>query len=39
MKLIVFGATGLLAMEDFAIAMLDEAEHPKHSRERFIAAH
>jgi len=28
-----------ITMEDFAIAMLDEAEHPKHSRERFTAGH
>jgi putative NADH-flavin reductase len=28
-----------ITMEDFAIAMLDEAEHPRHSRERFTAAH
>ena len=28
-----------ITMEDFAIAMLDEAETPKHSRRRFTAAH
>jgi putative NADH-flavin reductase len=28
-----------ITMEDFAIAMLDEAEHPGHSRERFTVAH
>jgi putative NADH-flavin reductase len=28
-----------ITMEDFAIAMLDELEQPKHSRERFTAAH
>lgn len=28
-----------ITMEDFAIAMLDEAEHPAHSRQRFTAAH
>lgn len=28
-----------ITMEDFAIAMLDEAEAPKHSRRRFTAAH
>jgi putative NADH-flavin reductase len=25
-------------MEDFAVAILDEAEHPKHPRQRFTAA-
>jgi uncharacterized protein len=28
-----------IAMEDFAIAMLDEVEHPAHPRRRFTAAH
>ncbi|MDX6668730.1 MAG: uncharacterized protein QOK04_2110 [Solirubrobacteraceae bacterium] len=28
-----------ITMEDFAIAMLDEAEYPKHSDERFTVAH
>ncbi len=28
-----------IAMEDLAVAMLDEVEDPKHSRERFTAAH
>jgi uncharacterized protein len=28
-----------ITMEDFAIAMLDEAESPRHSRRRFTAAH
>jgi uncharacterized protein len=28
-----------ITMEDFAIAVLDEIEEPKHSRERFTAAH
>lgn len=28
-----------ITMEDFAIAMLDEAEHPAHPRRRFTAAH
>jgi putative NADH-flavin reductase len=26
-------------MEDFAIAMLDEMEHPRHPRQRFTVAH
>jgi putative NADH-flavin reductase len=28
-----------ITMEDFAIAMLDEAETPRHVRRRFTAAH
>ena len=28
-----------ITMEDFAIAMLDEAEHPRHARRRFTASH
>jgi putative NADH-flavin reductase len=28
-----------ISMEDFAVAILDEAEAPKHSRERFTAAY
>jgi len=28
-----------ITMEDFAIAMLDELEHPRHARRRFTAAH
>ena len=28
-----------ITMEDFAIAMLDETEEPRHVRERFTAAH
>jgi putative NADH-flavin reductase len=28
-----------ITMEDFAIAMVDEAVEPKHSRTRFTAAH
>jgi uncharacterized protein len=28
-----------ITMEDFAIAMLDEVENPKHPRQRFTAAH
>ncbi len=28
-----------ITMEDFAIAMLDEVEHPTHPRQRFTAAH
>jgi uncharacterized protein len=28
-----------ITMEDFAIAMLDEAESPRHPRQRFTAAH
>jgi uncharacterized protein len=28
-----------ITMEDFAIAMLDEAEHPRHPRQRFTVAH
>jgi uncharacterized protein len=27
-----------ISMEDFAVAILDEAEHPKHPRQRFTAA-
>jgi uncharacterized protein len=32
------GRSGI-SMEDFAIAILDEAEHPKHARARFTAAY
>jgi len=28
-----------ISMEDFAVAMLDEAEHPRHTRKRFTAAY
>lgn len=28
-----------ISMEDFAVALLDEAEHPKHHRSRFTAAY
>jgi putative NADH-flavin reductase len=28
-----------ITMEDFALAMLDEAEHQRHARQRFTAAH
>jgi putative NADH-flavin reductase len=28
-----------ISMEDFAVALLDEAEHPKHSRQRFTAGY
>lgn len=28
-----------ISLEDYAVAMLDEAEHPRHSRERFTVAY
>lgn len=38
---LLFDDTGrsAITMEDFAIAMLDEAENPQHMRRRFTAAH
>lgn len=33
------GGRSRITMEDFAIAMLDEAEHARHPRRRFTAAH
>jgi putative NADH-flavin reductase len=37
--LIADDGTSRISMEDFAIAILDELEHPKHRRTRFTAAH
>ncbi|GAA0930872.1 NAD(P)-dependent oxidoreductase [Nonomuraea longicatena] len=38
---LLFDAAGhsAISMEDFAVALLDEAEHPRHHRTRFTVAH